>query len=76
MSEKSNLVKIGAFELKLNKFYYSLFIVGHWCMLFLCCSSVSMPLRPKRTCSGVECFGGFHITRFIHLFIFLREAFT
>lgn len=48
----------------------------------LCCSgqqsfsltfpTVSMRLRPKRTCSGVECFGGFHITRFLDLFLFLR----
>ncbi|RAL40196.1 hypothetical protein DM860_008336 [Cuscuta australis] len=42
----------------------------------LCCSvqqrnasflpSVSMRLRPKRTCSGVECFGGYHIKRFLN----------
>ncbi|KAL1531819.1 hypothetical protein AAHA92_31912 [Salvia divinorum] len=39
----------------------------------LCCSvqrsdlsffpTVSMRLRPKRTCTGVVCFGGFHINR-------------
>lgn len=27
--------------------------------------SLSMRLRPKRTCSGVEVFGGFHIKQFI-----------
>ncbi|CAI0459145.1 unnamed protein product [Linum tenue] len=52
----------------------------------LCCpqqrtaprSSVdSMRLRPKRTSSGiVECFGGFHINRFSHLFLFLRGGLT
>ncbi|KAL8463250.1 hypothetical protein ACS0TY_033266 [Phlomoides rotata] len=25
--------------------------------------TVSMRLRPKRTCSGVVCFGGYHINR-------------
>ncbi|KAJ0683375.1 hypothetical protein HanPI659440_Chr16g0657631 [Helianthus annuus] len=29
-----------------------------------CLSSVSMRLRPKRTCSGFECFGCFHIQSF------------
>lgn len=39
-------------------------------------SSASMRLRPRRTCSGVECFGGFHIKRFSNLFLFLRGGFT
>ncbi|GLT91797.1 hypothetical protein SLE2022_096690 [Rubroshorea leprosula] len=39
--------------------------------------SVSMRLRPKRTCSGVECFGCFHvIQRFFYLFLFLIGAHT
>ncbi|CAN0870723.1 hypothetical protein LINGRAHAP2_LOCUS9614 [Linum grandiflorum] len=51
----------------------------------LCCSqqssvlrsaSTSMRLRPKRTSSGVECFGGFHINRFSNLFLFLRGGLT
>ncbi|CAN4121865.1 unnamed protein product [Withania somnifera] len=50
---------------------------------FLCCdhqqgvslffSAVSMRLRPKRTCSGVVCFGGFHINRFLHPILLLRQ---
>lgn len=36
----------------------------------------SMRLRPKRTCSGVECFGGFVIMKFFYLFLFLRGPFT
>ncbi|KAI8539137.1 hypothetical protein RHMOL_Rhmol09G0157800 [Rhododendron molle] len=35
--------------------------------------TVSMRLRPKRTCSGVEFFGGFHIKHFFYLFLFLRR---
>ncbi|GMH01886.1 hypothetical protein Nepgr_003725 [Nepenthes gracilis] len=42
----------------------------------LCFRPVSMRLRPKRTCSGVECFGGFHIKRYSNLFLFLRETLT
>ncbi|KAJ0038229.1 hypothetical protein Pint_23273 [Pistacia integerrima] len=39
--------------------------------------SVSMRLMPRRTCSGVECFGDFHIKqRFFYLFLFLRGDFT
>ncbi|WCJ24531.1 hypothetical protein M5689_006482 [Euphorbia peplus] len=38
--------------------------------------SFSMRLRPIRTCSGVECFGGFHIKRFFYLFLFFRGALT
>lgn len=39
-------------------------------------NSVSMRLRPKRTCSGVECFGTFHIKRFSVIFLFLRGGLT
>ncbi|CAL1408204.1 unnamed protein product [Linum trigynum] len=56
------------------------------CFMRLCCSQQrtvlrssfdSMRLRPKRTSSGiVECFGGFHINRFSHLFLFLRGGLT
>ncbi|MCE0481920.1 hypothetical protein HAX54_040129, partial [Datura stramonium] len=35
--------------------------------------TVSMRLRPKRTCSGVVCFGGFHINRFLHPILLLRR---
>ncbi|KAG2721744.1 hypothetical protein I3760_02G096000 [Carya illinoinensis] len=38
--------------------------------------SVSMRLRSKRTCSGVKCFGAFHIKRFSFLFLFLRVGLT
>ncbi|XVF86009.1 hypothetical protein PTKIN_Ptkin17bG0166400 [Pterospermum kingtungense] len=39
--------------------------------------AVSMRLRPKRTCSGVECFGSFHIKqRIFYLFLFLRGDHT
>ncbi|GMI99916.1 hypothetical protein HRI_003660900 [Hibiscus trionum] len=39
--------------------------------------AVSMRLRPKKTCSGVVCFGGFHIKqRVFYLFLFLRGAHT
>ncbi|KAL1568444.1 hypothetical protein AAHA92_00059 [Salvia divinorum] len=37
--------------------------------------TVSMRLRPKRTSSGVQCFGGYHINRF-NLFLFLRGPLT
>ncbi|GAA0171330.1 hypothetical protein LIER_25386 [Lithospermum erythrorhizon] len=38
-------------------------------------SAVQMRLRPIRTCSGVQCFGGFHIKR-LNLFLFLRGPLT
>ncbi|KAI3816507.1 hypothetical protein L1987_16206 [Smallanthus sonchifolius] len=50
-----------------------------WCSqqgFLLCFPTVSMRLRPKRTCSGVECFGGFHINRLFELFLFLRGNLT
>ncbi|PIN22555.1 hypothetical protein CDL12_04748 [Handroanthus impetiginosus] len=57
------------------------------CMLkSLCCSlqqsnlsffpTVSMRLRPRRTCSGVVCFGCYHISRLFRLFLFLRGPLT
>lgn len=88
MSAKSQfLLVFGAPSLKLfHQLYFSLLLFFLHCIQQLCCSSeqsfnlrfspVSMRLRPKRTCSGVECFGGFHIKRFIALFIFLRETLT
>ncbi|KAI4381438.1 hypothetical protein MLD38_007508 [Melastoma candidum] len=39
-------------------------------------SAASMRLRPKRTCSEVVCFGGFHLNRFFSLFLFLRGGLT
>ncbi|OAY47310.1 hypothetical protein MANES_06G069000v8 [Manihot esculenta] len=39
-------------------------------------AAASMRLRPKRTYSGVECFGGFHIKRFFYLFLFFRGDLT
>ncbi|CAL5210060.1 unnamed protein product [Lathyrus oleraceus] len=38
--------------------------------------SVSMRLRPKRTCCRVVCFGGFEIQKFSNLFLFLRGDLT
>ncbi|CAI9296758.1 unnamed protein product [Lactuca saligna] len=51
---------------------FALFICSYLCCftqqsLLLCVPTVSMRLRPKRTCSGVECFGGFHINSFGHV---------
>ncbi|XP_010551272.1 PREDICTED: uncharacterized protein LOC104821939 [Tarenaya hassleriana] len=45
----------------------------HFCSkqrLILEFPSLSMRLRPKRTCSGVEVFGGFHIKQKQPFFIF------
>ncbi|KAF8040242.1 hypothetical protein BT93_B2472 [Corymbia citriodora subsp. variegata] len=62
---------------------YDLFITVACCAL--CCfwqrlnlvsSSVSMRLRPKRSCSGEECFGGFHIKPFSNPFLFLMVVLT
>ncbi|KVH97629.1 hypothetical protein Ccrd_000292 [Cynara cardunculus var. scolymus] len=76
----SSLAEIGA-PLKL----WITFALLIWCYSPLCCFSqqrfhlrlptVSMRLRPKRTCSGVECFGAFHIQGFSSLFLFLRRPF-
>ncbi|XP_022641487.1 uncharacterized protein LOC106769738 [Vigna radiata var. radiata] len=64
----------------LSEIVFSVF--ASWCMLpgILSDNSVkppvSMRLRSKRTCCGVECYGGFHIQRFSYLFIFLRGDLT
>ncbi|KAI3733973.1 hypothetical protein L6452_13432 [Arctium lappa] len=60
---------------------FALFITSYLCCFTqqsfrFCFPTVSMRLRPKRTCSGVECFGGFHINRLFDLFLFLRGPFT
>ncbi|KAI3730576.1 hypothetical protein L1987_61747 [Smallanthus sonchifolius] len=50
-----------------------------WCSqqgVLLCFPTVSMPLRPKRVCSGGECFGGFHINRLFNIFLFFRGPLT
>ncbi|KAL7240450.1 hypothetical protein ACSBR2_006159 [Camellia fascicularis] len=73
MSARSDLAVIGA-PLQLCLSFASVFLA--LCMRQLCFPTVSMPLRPKRTCSGVECFGGFHIKRFFYLFLFLRGPLT
>ncbi|KAL9267168.1 hypothetical protein AKJ16_DCAP02655 [Drosera capensis] len=39
-------------------------------------SSVSMRLRPERTCCGVKCFGDSHTNRFSSLYLFFRETLT
>uniref|UniRef100_A0A6N2N045 Uncharacterized protein n=1 Tax=Salix viminalis TaxID=40686 RepID=A0A6N2N045_SALVM len=53
-----------------------------FCYMLLCCvkqrlnlgyPAVSMPLKSKGTCSGVEAF---HLKRFFYLFLFLRGALT
>ncbi|KAI3778956.1 hypothetical protein L2E82_08346 [Cichorium intybus] len=74
-----SLTLIGA-PLKLC-FSFALFICSYLCCfaqqsLLLRFPTVSMRLRPKRTCSGVECFGGFHINRLFDLFLFLRGPLT
>ncbi|KAK7840460.1 hypothetical protein CFP56_016671, partial [Quercus suber] len=51
---------------------FSLLLPSNLQRLNLVLSSVSMRLRLKRTCSGVECFAPFHIKRFSFLFLFLR----
>ncbi|KAK7280488.1 hypothetical protein RJT34_25552 [Clitoria ternatea] len=57
--------------------------VSSCCCMLLCIQSnnfvnppVSMRLRPKRTCCGVKCFGGFLIQKFSFLFLFLRGDLT
>ncbi|KAK9060012.1 hypothetical protein SSX86_020716 [Deinandra increscens subsp. villosa] len=59
----------------------ALFICSVFCWysqqgFLLCFQTVSMLLRPKRTCSGAECFGGFHINRLFDLFLFFRGNLT
>ncbi|KAL2542604.1 Ethylene-responsive transcription factor [Abeliophyllum distichum] len=81
MSRSSDLVVVFGAPLKLC---FSVSSSSARCMQqFLCCALqqsthlffpfVSMRLRPKRTCSGVESFGGFHIKRILNLFLLLRE---
>ncbi|KAM7484558.1 hypothetical protein LguiA_000567 [Lonicera macranthoides] len=81
MSAGSELVLIGApsklcISFVASSVLFSLLCCLHQQTLVLCSPSVSMPLRPKRTCSGVESFGGFHIKRFFYLFLFLRGPLT
>ncbi|KAL7001180.1 hypothetical protein U1Q18_002332 [Sarracenia purpurea var. burkii] len=83
MSAGSELAVVisGALSKKLWLSFASFFFAPRLCCLRqqrtnLCFPTVSMPLRPKRTCSGVECFGGFHIKRFFYLFLFLRGPLT
>ncbi|KAK4785336.1 hypothetical protein SAY86_002025 [Trapa natans] len=49
-------------------------------LMHLCFNLVSPPasmrLRPKRTCSGVKCFGGFHIKRLFYFSMFTRGGLT
>ncbi|KAK4263791.1 hypothetical protein QN277_029162 [Acacia crassicarpa] len=88
MSSRFESAVIGA-PLKLSVLSDSLLFLFSVCSIIRCmllCSfrqslnlvnpTASMPLRSKRTCSGVECFGGFHNIRFSHLFIFLRGDLT
>lgn len=92
MSGKSDLVVIGSSSSAAVKLWQShssvssvLLLVFAHCMQLcclsqqspnLCFSPASMRFRPKRTCSGVEGFGGFHIRRFTDLLLFLRETLT
>ncbi|QHO36116.1 uncharacterized protein LOC107467466 [Arachis duranensis] len=84
---ESEVVVVGALYQQL--WIYSLLLtissVFSACCMLLCLSeqrltlvnpAVSMRLRPRRTCSGVVCFGGFHIQRFSTLFLFLRGDLT
>ncbi|ONI31396.1 hypothetical protein PRUPE_1G310000, partial [Prunus persica] len=85
MSASFALAVIGAL-LKLwilTSSFFSAYLVI--CFMLLCwfrqrlnpvISSVSMSLRPKRTCSGLQYFGAFHIKRFSFLFLFLRGDLT
>lgn len=72
MSSQFILEVIGA--LNLCSVLYMLFLQ---LSIFLVNPSVSMRLRPKRTCYRVVCFGGFHIQkqRISNIFLFLRGDF-
>ncbi|WJX21410.1 hypothetical protein P8452_10852 [Trifolium repens] len=72
MSSQFILEVIGA--LNLCSVFYMLFLQ---LSIFLVNPSVSMRLRPKRTCYRVVCFGGFHIQkqRISNIFLFLRGDF-
>lgn len=54
-------------------FIISLVLLQHLCQWL---QTASMRLRSKRTGSGVECFGAFHIQRFLYMFLFFRGALT
>ncbi|PON95922.1 hypothetical protein TorRG33x02_081700 [Trema orientale] len=77
MSAELVLVVIGALLKKL-------WLSTTFCCMILCfflqrlnlVHYVSMRLRPKRTCSGVVCFGTFHIKQFSFIFLFLRGGLT
>lgn len=84
MSAGSKSGAIGA-QLKLcisfSCVFFSLCMLQQLCCLFqqwihLFFPTVSMRLRPKRTCSGIEFFGGFHIKKFCYLLLFLRGPHT
>lgn len=85
MSAGSDLAVVFGDSLKLG-FSYISSSSAHCMRKSLCCKlqqsahfffpTVSMRLRPKRTCSGVECFGGYHINRLFHLFLFFRGFLT
>ncbi|KAG2718457.1 hypothetical protein I3760_03G221400 [Carya illinoinensis] len=53
-------------------------ILFFWGLLFFAESQIRlwMPLDFCRTCSGVKCFGAFHIKQFSFLFLFLRVGLT
>ncbi|AET01966.1 hypothetical protein MtrunA17_Chr8g0345521 [Medicago truncatula] len=62
--------------LTLSVFCSSLYMLFVNKSKFFVIPSVSMRLRPKRTCYRVVCFGGFHIQKFSNLFLFLRVDLT
>nr|GLL43431.1 hypothetical protein CDL12_22225 [Ipomoea trifida] len=85
MSARSGLgIVIRAPLLKLCVIVSSALLID-LCMqrILLCCAlkqitavfdqTVSMRLRPRRTCSGGECFGGFHIKRLLHTFLISKR---
>ncbi|CAI9779093.1 unnamed protein product [Fraxinus pennsylvanica] len=83
MSARSDLSVLFGAQLKLCSCTSS----SVFCMQqYLCCAlqqsrhlfipAVSMRLRLKRTCSGVECFGGFHINRLSTFFFFFKCPLT
>lgn len=78
MSVGSELVAIGS-QLKHWISFASVFLSICIQLQLFClhlCPKVSMRLRPRRTCSGVDCFGGFHIMKIFYLFLFLRGPLT
>ncbi|GAA0162749.1 hypothetical protein LIER_18776 [Lithospermum erythrorhizon] len=74
MSARSCLVDVEIIVLgTLLKLSSILAVAVHFCMQssLWWSSAVSMRLRLIMTCSGVKCFGGFHINR-LNLFLCLR----